>query len=677
MSELEDVMEKDSSEAHSEPALIDIKAYPVKDVLPILLQDKSTKRNIIWATDAYSSHGNLCSDKSQIVPEAFTKANPVLLQPRTKKALEAQQARTRSKAEVFTPVWVCNTMNNRLDEEWFGRKNVFNRENEDHTWTVTEGKIEFPDGKTWKDYIDSRRLEITCGEAPFLVSRYDASTGLFIVPPERRIGILDRKLRIVTENASTEDEWKEWGLRSLQSCYGYEWQGDNVLIARINLLTSFCEYYRERWQNELSPDVLKKAANIISWNIWQMDGVKDTVPFGKPYQDHVQMTLDFIGGDTQAKEETTTACRIYNWRKNNSILFGKCKEKTKMTKKMFDFVIGNPPYQQEFTDEGNRTFAAPVYNTFMDAAFKIGKAVELIHPARFLFNAGSTPKAWNNSMLNNSHFSILFYKEDASKIFPGVEIKGGVVISYYDESKDFGPIIVFTKYPELNAILHKITIKDDFSSMEDIVVTRTAYRLTDKMHQDHPEAISQLSNGHPYDMSTNIFDRLPQIFHNEIPNDGNRYIKILGRKNNSRVYKYIRSDYVNEPINLHSYKVFLPSANGNGVFGETLTPPVIGTPEMGSTETFISIGKCKFEKEANNISAYLRTKFCRAMIGVLKTTQHLTPGVMKYVPLQDFTSDSDIDWSKPIPEIDQQLYRKYGLSEDEINFIETHVQEMN
>ena len=212
--------------------------------------------------------------------------------------------------------------------------------------------------------------------------------------------------------------------------------------------------------------------------------------------------------------------------------------------------------------------------------------------------------------------------------------------------------------------------------MESIVITRTAYRLTDKLHEDHPEAISQLSKGHSYDMSTNIFDRLPQVFFDKKPNDEYEYIRILGRENNQRMYKYIRTDYVNTPKNLYSYKLFLPSGNGNGEFGEVLTAPVEGEPAVGSTETFISVGNLNTAQDLHSLTKYVKSKFARAMIGVLKTTQHLTPVVWKYVPLQDFTPNSDIDWSKSVHEIDLQLYRKYGLDDKEIDFIESHVKEM-
>ena len=347
-----------------------------------------------------------------------------------------------------------------------------------------------------------------------------------------------------------------------------------------------------------------------------------------------------------------------------------------MGKKLFDFCIGNPPYQEEFSSEGNKTYAAPVYNKFMDAAAEVANGVELIHPARFLFNAGSTPKAWNEKMLNSPHFKVMHYEEDASKIFSNTDIKGGVAISYYDNLKYFGAIQVFTKYPLLNSILKKIQNTNSFVSLSEVVITRTAYRLTPKMHEEHPEAIYQLSKGHAYDMSTNIFDRLPQIFFSENPSDGEEYAKILGRTGNIRSYKYIKRIYINDVVNYDKFKILLPKANGTGTFGEIISQPLIVEPKTGSTETFISVGKFENVIEAENCLKYIKSKLSRAMLGILKTTQDLTPEKWKYVPLQDFTPSSDIDWSKSIHEIDLQLYRKYGLSEDEIAFIEENVKEM-
>ncbi len=307
--------------------LIDISKYPVVNVLDRLLCDKSTKKNIIWATNTYEVYGEAFSDKMQMDAGSLLMRTNII-RPRIQKSEEAQAERTRKKAEVFTPTWLCNQMNNSLDEDWFGRKDVFNTENEDHTWTATMGKIELGEGKTWQEYVDSRRLEITCGEAPYLVSRYDVSTGEPILPLGRRIGILDRKLRIVNENTYTYEDWLNWTIRAYESVYGYEYQGDNVLIARINLLMTFVEYHEERWGRQPDERLLQQITNRIVWNIWQMDGLKDTVPLGRPYEEHRQMTvIDMLGiEDEDADVPEAVPCRIYNWRSNTSLRYMDLKE---------------------------------------------------------------------------------------------------------------------------------------------------------------------------------------------------------------------------------------------------------------------------------------------------------------------------------------------------------------
>ena len=347
----------------------------------------------------------------------------------------------------------------------------------------------------------------------------------------------------------------------------------------------------------------------------------------------------------------------------------------------FDFCIGNPPYQDETLGD-NSTYAPQVYHKFMDASYGVCKAVELVHPGRFLFNAGSTPRAWNQKMLSDTHFKILLYEPDTKKIFLNAQITGGIAISYRDEGKEYGPIGVFTVFPELNAILHKLTRHPMFKSIEEIVVSRTVYRLTEKLHSEHPEAISQLSSGHAYDMSSNIFERLPQVFFVEPPKDGNEYIRMLGRNDGDRAYMYIRRDYVKQVHSLDKYKIVLARADGaagtigNPIPARVIGQPVIEVPGTGTTESFLSIGAFETNEEAEAALKYVKTRFVRTLVGVLKTTQDINPGKWAYVPLQDFTPASDIDWTQPIPAIDQQLYRKYSLTEEEIAFIESHVKEM-
>lgn len=306
--------------------LIQLQSFPVRTVLPILLQDKTTKKNIIWATSSYEQFGNQYADDKQITIEALTGLNPILLQPRIMKTMEQQQARTKVHAEVFTPAWICNKMNNYCDEEWFYRKNVFNIL-QDKQWDITQERILFPPNKTWKQYIDSRRLEITCGEAPYIASRYDASTGEAI-PIKDRIGILDRKLRIINENADNEGEWLKWTIRAFQSVYGYEYQGDNLLIGRINLLITFVDYLSDRWNREAAIDELKKIANIIAWNFWQMDGLTGTVPLGEPEEEIHQYSLFEMFGNEENKPEDkkTPRCRIFDWRADKSILYESMKK---------------------------------------------------------------------------------------------------------------------------------------------------------------------------------------------------------------------------------------------------------------------------------------------------------------------------------------------------------------
>ena len=346
--------------------------------------------------------------------------------------------------------------------------------------------------------------------------------------------------------------------------------------------------------------------------------------------------------------------------------------------KTFDanIILGNPPYQDDAVGE-QKTYNGPLYNLFMDIAYELSRFVEMIHPARFLFNAGSTPKAWNRKMLKDSHLSVKKFWTVKEPVFENTEIKGGVAVSIRNKDGHSEPIDLFAPYPELNSILDTVTHHKDFKPLSEIVVTRTAYHFTDKMHEEHPEAMSQLSKGHPYDMSTNIFKRLPQVFFDVKPNDGYDYIRILGRENNARIVKFVRRDYVREVDNLDDYKVLLSSANSNGIFGETLTPPVIGEPGVGNTETFISIGKFDTNYGAESVQKYIATKFVRALLGILKTTHHLTPETWAYVPQQNFGKDSDINWNLSVDEINVLLYEKYHLSKVEIAFIEEKVQPMS
>ncbi|MCD7884999.1 MAG: Eco57I restriction-modification methylase domain-containing protein [Lachnospiraceae bacterium] len=635
-------------------------------LLEILLKDKTSKSNILWATDAYQELGSDYQRDKEIRVDLITGKKSGVIKNRARKALEQQTERTRQHAEVFTPFWICKRMNEDADHDWFPKKNS-------RPFDYSQ-KVRFLKKKKWWNYIDARRLEITCGEAPYLVSRYDVSTGESI-SIENRIGLLDHKLRVVNENTSDEAEWLKWIVRAFQSIYGYEFQGDNVLIARVNLLMTFEEYLQKRWKRKATYEEYRKIANIIVWNIWQMDGLTGTIPYCKAPEDIYQMSVfDYFPDQFQITEHRKNSqphCRIYDWRRDNSLEYLKINERSERKMK-FDFVIGNPPYQDETLGD-NKGYAPPIYHKFLEGAYQIADRVEMIHPARFLFNAGSTPKAWNAKMLEDEHFCILHYEEDAATVFSNTDIKGGIVISYRDSEKTLGPIKVFTKYSELNTILKKVNLKSPVSIMT-IIYIQNRFNL-ECLYSEHPDYIENIgSKGKDSRFEKNIFEKIPAFTKEPTPD----CVKTLGIFNLKREWRYIPARFVDSNHeNLGFYKVVLPVANGSGAFGQILSTPVIQKPNEAYTRSFIGIGAFDTEQEAINLLKYLKAKFTRAMLCVLKVTQMTNKDVWKYVPLQDFTASSDINWSKSISEIDQQLYAKYGLDEKEIAFIESHVKEMS
>lgn len=342
--------------------------------------------------------------------------------------------------------------------------------------------------------------------------------------------------------------------------------------------------------------------------------------------------------------------------------------------KKFDVVIGNPPYQEEAKGGGTRD--TPVYHLFMDAAYEVGEKAVLITPARFLFNAGFTPKAWNREMLGDPHLRVPHYFSNSDDLFPGTDIKGGIAVTYRDQAHQGDPIVVFTKHPELNTILHKVSRLTDSPINKAGITTSQSYRYTDTLYEDHPSAAGLRPPTNLALISTNTLEQFSFIFKEAKPADGNDYVEVLGRVDTQRVMRWIRSDYISGPPAFSTYRVAVPASNGSGELGEILSSPTVLAPRVAVTQTFITIGSFENEMEAEACLKYIKSKFARTMLGVLKVTQHNPRGTWKHVPLQDFTSGSDIDWTKSIPEIDQQLYAKYGLSEDEIEFIETRVQPM-
>lgn len=459
----------------------------------------------------------------------------------------------------------------------------------------------------------------------------------------------------------------------------------NTHILEINsksgLYALYCAYsvYRTRAKLELGP----KPTREMEIDLWKKVLAENIflickTPMAK------RITQRTLAGFTGTKVNAHYFEDLVNQLKNKPENFINKVSKTNYWKKdgnedmKFDAIVGNPPYQIMATGEANGS--DPIYHLFIDAACKLGEKVSFIHPARFLFNAGKTPKDWNEKMLNDEHYKVVQYWANSGDVFPTVDIKGGVAVTYWDKNKTFEKIGTFVAYDELRTILEKVKAKD-FATFSELVYGRDLYRLTDKLYEENPWAENRQSKGHKYDIGSNVFDTFPELFFEEKPNDDYDYAKIFGREKNNRILKWIKKSYVKVPDNFDSYKVFIPKANGTGAIGEVLsTPivgePIVGEPIVGSTTTFLSVGKFNTQEEAENCMKYIKTKFARAMLGTLKVTQDNPRETWLNVPLQDFTSNSDIDWSKSVSEIDKQLYKKYGLSAEEIAFIESKVREM-
>ena len=336
-----------------------------------------------------------------------------------------------------------------------------------------------------------------------------------------------------------------------------------------------------------------------------------------------------------------------------------------------DAIIGNPPYQVV----SENTSDAPVYHLFIDLASQLTQRVSLITPARYLFDAGKTPKEWNAKVLQDEHFKVMNYWANSTEVFPTVDIKGGVAVMYRDSKQNFGKIGTFTAYPELTRIANKVVPMSESGAFANLIYSPESYRLSDKLHTDFPWVVERLSKGHPYDITTNIFDKLPDIFRKErLTNEDE--VRFYGRYKNERCYRWVKRDYIEYHPNLDKYKVIVPKSNGSGAIGEVLSTPIIGEPLMGVTQTFLTIGAFDTQSEAEACLKYIKTKFARTMLGILKATQDNKKETWRLVPLQDFTADSDIDWRMSVADIDRQLYRKYGLEEKEITFIEEKVRAM-
>lgn len=635
-------------------------------LVAILLADRSSGAFIRWACNAYTTHGESYAADQEIYPHQVH-----LIQERTRKTQEEQRDRTKKSAEVFTPAWLCNAMINARDAVYFGREEVFNRM-EAPSWTPTRKTIDFPTTASgrrlaWERYIDARCLEITCGEAPFLVSRYDAADGRPI-PLAERIGILDRKLRIIGEHTCTAEDWFHWAKRALESAYAYEYQGDSLFLARLNLFLSISEYHRHLWKRPLNRHQQEEVARILSWNLWQMDGLTATTPFvtkqGKP-EDSL---FDFYA---ITAERRPLRSLIRDWRGKKTIRFSELNLSTTMK---FDFVIGNPPYQEMSKNKMTRS----IYPDFVRSSQAIGQIVSLVMPARWMSGENGPYRETQyfiDEMLKGDHLQSFHLYPNSSDLFPNVDIKGGVCF------------FVWNRAYSCDRVNYTITENGAYKKV------LTSFRIAENVIIRFPELISILektkaistiylntwvSSWNPFGFISDLFTKnkegVSRISEEKQQDDD--YL-VHGLLKNKRVIRYIPNSALKKNIHIaHSYKVFLPRANGSGVFGEVFSTPMIGTPMMICTDTFLQIGVFDNCTEAENLLKYVKTKYFRTMVGIKKTAVFNYKECFTFVPLQDFTAASDIDWSRSVAEIDRQLYAKYGLSAEEVAFIEEKIKPM-
>ncbi|MFZ2544943.1 MAG: Eco57I restriction-modification methylase domain-containing protein [Candidatus Saccharimonadales bacterium] len=460
-------------------------------------------------------------------------------------------------------------------------------------------------------------------------------------------------------NKTGKPEWVGRGEAS------HLWDRPDTTVLEINsksglypLLAAYNIYERRLTQQKQPEDkVYRKLWNeVLSENIY----VLCKSPMAKTITERTlagytktKMNIVYVE-DLIEKLRQDGKYKGYNVHKELQEQFGTGAKEVKFTA-----VVGNPPYQIN-TDTN---FAMPVYHLFFDAAKSLNPDyISLVHPARFLFNAGATPKDWNQKMLNDPHLSVIKYEAQSQKIFAGVDIKGGVAITLWDKDSMSGGLSgVFVAYEELRMILQKTQI----GGFDAIVGVKGDTKLNIVLDTKYPTEKR---------IASNYFQRFPEVFVKE--QDNIHEVKIAGlEQGNKRTSRYIERKFI-EDRNLMKWKIFIPESNGSGAIGEVLSTPLVGEPLVGCTYTYLQIGPFDGKLETENCMKYIKTKFCRALLGTLKITQHNPASTWRNVPLQDFTTNSDIDWSRSIPEIDQQLYEKYGLNQEEIDFIETRVKAM-
>lgn len=564
-------------------------------VREMLLRDQTTGSRIVWAVDDYAPLGPEFTPQRELTAELR-----VVLRPRAQKQQEQKTRRTRARGEVFTPAWICAAQNDLTDLFWTGR------------------------GQT--EYVDAPRLELACGEAPYLAGWRDAVTGRRI-PLSKRTGMLDRKLRAAGVAAQSEEEWMCLALRAVRSVYGFEFQGDSLLLARENLLHTFEEAVRDRLNRAPAEHELLAAAEALSWNLWQMDAVSACPP-GRP----------------------ESPCRLKNWSTGQTETYQALLQGQGTLR--FDAVVGNPPYQRK--DGGNGASASPVYPLFVQQAKALApRCASLIIPAKW-YSGGKGLDRFRDEMLHDRRISHLVDYTNSLDCFPGVDIAGGAC--YFLWQREYDGTCDFTNFRK-GARQHAVRFLDEFPTL---IRYPAAVSIVHKVQAlAEPSLAQRVSSRKPFGLATNVrpgetgeltlrYNGGTGPFPREEVRKG---AEMIGQW--KVMLSYLTAEHAGQPDKSGRFRILSTM--------ELLAPGTV------CTETYLVAGSFDRKREAVHLEQYLRTRFVRFLVGQVAVSQHVTRQCFSLVPEQDFSRA----WT------DRALYEKYGLTHEEIAFVQSLIKPMD
>lgn len=618
-----------------------------ESLLSLLLKDHTTGKNIKWGTDSYINHGYSFRNDQEIKIDLITGWYEGFIRPRVDKDIDIQLERQRNRAEVFTPSWVIKLQ--------------------------VDAALEDMEKLPLADFIQTKWLEIACGEAPYMTNRYEMTTGN-VIPLKERSGFIDIKFKKINEHVDSEDEWMKLVLEIYKSSYGYEYQGDSLLLARENLLLTFVDNYFYMFGAFPNDNLLQEVAKVVSFNVIQMDGLTYEIPYSDGGAKEYGTQLSLFE-EIEEKEETPKLAKIKIGKTNNLITFKTLKDRNDIDMK-FDVIIGNPPYQMS-DGGGTGDSSTPVYDKFMTACVSLNpNLISLITPSRWM-KGGKGLQKFRETMISDTRIRYIEDYEDAKRVFPNNNIDGGVSFFVWDNNYD-GKV----SYEYISKSGEVVLSKRYLAGVTDTVIRDPRqYTIIEKALRDEDELFSTIvSPRKPFGLNSDLFNRPEKYKEMDIKESYMKdYVKVYGVKGikggSKRIAGYVRQeDVVRNHNDIDKYKLFFSKA-----FMTTSTVPpkvIMGEPGTACTETFLQIGSYDSNIEMVNTLKYIKTKFFRALLFYNRHSLNISRNSFDLIPLQNFTTSSDIDWSKSKHEIDKQLYKKYKLNENEIAFVETSIEEM-